>query len=95
MFVRYSMSTITLKKIVEPKYYVRPTFNVDYYTSENRRDDVCCSSDIQCRLLNKRKSSSQCIMCIRYSMSIITLEKIVEPMYYVCLCERITWFDQV
>ena len=52
MFVRCSMSINTLKKVVEPMYYVRPIFDFDYYSSKNRRDDVCCSSDIQCRLLS-------------------------------------------
>ena len=52
MFVRYSMSIITLKKIVEPMYYVRPIFDVDYYTEEDRRANVLCSSDIRCRLLH-------------------------------------------
>ena len=75
LFVGYSMSIIKLKKIVQPMYHVRPIIDVDYYSRENCRANVLCLSDIGCRL------SSQRIMFIRYLMSIITLEKIVEPMY--------------
>ena len=77
------MSIIALKKIVEPMYQVRPIFNVDNCTRKNLRADVLCSSDIRCRLLHSRKSSSRCIRFVQYPMSIIALEEIVEPMYQV------------
>ena len=34
------MSILILKKIVEPMFYVRPIFDVDYYTRENHRTNV-------------------------------------------------------
>ena len=77
------MSIIALEKIVEPMYQVRPIFDVDYCTRKNLRADVLCSSDIRCRLLHMRKSSSRCIGFVQYPMSIIAREKIVEPMYQV------------
>ena len=67
MFVRYSMLIITLKKIVELMYYVRPILDVDYCTKEHRRADLWCSMYYVCR----------------YSMSIMTLKKMVKPKYYV------------
>ena len=56
---------------VESTYYVHPIFYVEYYTRDNRQADIWCLSDIWCRLLHQRKSSSQCIMYVRYSMSIV------------------------
>ena len=47
MFVRYSMSIITLEKIDEPMYFARPKFKVDYYTREHCRANVLCTSDIR------------------------------------------------
>ena len=55
MFVRYSMSIIILKKIVESMYCVCPIFDVDYYTRENCQADVLGSSNIRCRLLHEKK----------------------------------------
>ena len=82
MAVGYSMSIFTLEKIVEPVYFARPIFNIDPYTKEDCRANVLCSYDIWCRLSHYRKSSTQCIMFVQYSMSIITLENIVKPLYY-------------
>ena len=80
--VGYSLSMFTLEKIVGPVYFARRIFNVDPYTKVDCRANVFCSSDIWCRLLHYRKSSTQCIMFVQYSMSIITPENIVKPTYY-------------
>ena len=65
MFVRYSMSIIILKKIVESMYCVCPIFDVDYYTRENSRTNVLCSSDISHRFLHWRRLSSQRMILVR------------------------------
>ena len=78
MAVGYSMSIFTLEKIVEPVYFARQIFNVDSYTKEDCRANVLCLSDIWCRLFHYRKSSTQCIKFVQYSMSIISLENIVK-----------------
>ena len=84
MYVRYPTSIITLEKITEPMHSVRLILYVDYYTRENSRANVLLTSDIRGRSLREKKSSNRCIKFVRYSMSIITLEKIVLlKMYYV------------
>ena len=52
MLVRFSTSIIAQEKIVEPMYYVRPIFDVAYYTEEDCRAYILLSSDIWCQLLH-------------------------------------------
>ena len=84
MFVRYSMSIITLEKIVKPMYWVSPISDVIIAREKivEPMYQVRPIFDVD-YYTRENYHSSRCIGFVQYPISIIALEKIVEPMYQV------------